>query len=273
MKKKSLFVFFILIFAFVGFNSKATYAQEDSVWVSSVNPVAPETTVTVQVRLKTTVDLSTLVVPLKFRNDNNLEVQCDSIHWSEDWFWANEAAMYAGQGGGQTHIDNTEKTVTIWAQWFVDSLWANDDTLCTIYFSTGMFWNPDSAVIIDTFYQEYPHVVLVLVDTSMLPIKIIPGFVPGFLGPGFIPEVGDVNCDGGVTIADVVYLTIYLFKFGAPPCFELRIGDVNCDGNVDISDAVYLVRYLFRGGPPPGDPDDDGIPDCQLSNQVSLMNA
>jgi len=29
-------------------------------------------------------------------------------------------------------------------------------------------------------------------------------------------------------------------------------GDANCDGKVTVSDVVYLINYLFKGGPPPG---------------------
>jgi len=261
MKKRRFLVFFILVFAFVGLNTSAIHAQEDSVWISSVDPVPRETTVTVEVRLKTTCDLFAFEIPLKFRNDNNLQVECDSIHWSEDWFWENEASMYAGQGGDKYYMDNTQKTVMIWAQWFFDAFPAGDDTLCTIYFSTGTSWNPCEPVKIDTFVKLEPPVHwLILIDTLVQ--EIIPGFVTGFLELGFFPEVGDVNCDEEVTISDVVYLTIYIFKFGKPPCCQLRIGDVNCDDEVNIVDVVYLINYLFKDGPPPGDPDDDGIPDC-----------
>jgi len=62
---------------------------------------------------------------------------------------------------------------------------------------------------------------------------------------------GDVNNDGEITIADVVYLINYLFRFGPAPIPIPQVGDANCNGNVDISDAVYLIRYLFKGGPPP----------------------
>ncbi len=72
---------------------------------------------------------------------------------------------------------------------------------------------------------------------------------------------GDVNCDGNLTIVDVVFLINYLFRNGPPP-IPLKAGDVNCDGEVTIADAVYLVNYLFKGGPPPCDPNNDSIPDC-----------
>jgi hypothetical protein len=39
-----------------------------------------------------------------------------------------------------------------------------------------------------------------------------------------------------------------------PKYFLNYVGEVNCDGRVTVSDVVYLVRYLFQGGPVPCDP-------------------
>ena len=61
---------------------------------------------------------------------------------------------------------------------------------------------------------------------------------------------GDANHDKKVTIADIVYLVSYLFKFGPPPN-PIQSGDANCDGKVTIADIVYLVSYLFKFGPVP----------------------
>jgi hypothetical protein len=65
---------------------------------------------------------------------------------------------------------------------------------------------------------------------------------------------GDVNADGAVTLADVVYLANYLFARGPAPQPTLDAGDTDCDGNVSIADVVALVNYLHRGGPAPGCP-------------------
>ena len=67
-----------------------------------------------------------------------------------------------------------------------------------------------------------------------------------------LPVSGDVNCDGKVSIADIVYLINYLFKGGpAPnPYWEWK-GDVNGDCKISVSDTVYLINYLFKGGPAP----------------------
>jgi hypothetical protein len=61
---------------------------------------------------------------------------------------------------------------------------------------------------------------------------------------------GDVNANGVINSADVVYLINYLFISGPAPV-PWRAGDVNADGAINASDVVYLINYLFIGGPPP----------------------
>lgn len=61
---------------------------------------------------------------------------------------------------------------------------------------------------------------------------------------------GDVNLDGEVNIADVVYLINYLFNNGPAPPLML-LADINGNGEVILDDVVHLINYLFRGGPPP----------------------
>jgi hypothetical protein len=73
----------------------------------------------------------------------------------------------------------------------------------------------------------------------------------GALGLGCL--LGDVNTDGQINSADVVYLINYLF-IGGPPPTPLVAGDVNCDGKINVVDVVYLINYLFIGGPPPCEP-------------------
>ena len=63
-------------------------------------------------------------------------------------------------------------------------------------------------------------------------------------------ERGDANYDGKLTVADIVYLISYLFK-GGPPPFVSKAGDFNCDGQTTVTDVIYLLNYLFKGGPPP----------------------
>ncbi len=61
---------------------------------------------------------------------------------------------------------------------------------------------------------------------------------------------GDANKDSKVSLADIVYLINYLFKFGPAP-EPNQSGDANCDGKVSLGDIVYLINYLFKFGPAP----------------------
>ena len=65
-----------------------------------------------------------------------------------------------------------------------------------------------------------------------------------------LPVSGDVNCDGKVSLSDIVYLINYLFKSG--PGFEpFWKGDTNGNCKVSLSDIVWLINYLFKSGPAP----------------------
>lgn len=82
---------------------------------------------------------------------------------------------------------------------------------------------------------------------------------------------GDGNNDGGVNIADAVFLLNGLFLPGSPQSSCLDTQDSNDDGGVNIADAVFLLNSLFVPGSPelpaPGtaecgiDPTDDSL-DC-----------
>ena len=57
---------------------------------------------------------------------------------------------------------------------------------------------------------------------------------------------GDVNSDGGVNIADPIFLLSYMFANGpAPSCMDAA--DVNDDGTINISDAVFGLSFLKPG--------------------------
>ncbi len=67
---------------------------------------------------------------------------------------------------------------------------------------------------------------------------------------------GDANKDGGMNIADAVYILQNLFAQG--PAIACRdAADANDDESVNIADAVYILQNLFAQGPaiPPPGPD------------------
>ncbi len=61
---------------------------------------------------------------------------------------------------------------------------------------------------------------------------------------------GDLNLDGQIDIADLVFMVEFMFADGPAP-EVLLTADINADGAVDISDLVAFVDYMFNGGEPP----------------------
>jgi len=76
---------------------------------------------------------------------------------------------------------------------------------------------------------------------------------------------GDLNHDGVIDIADLVYMVDWMFAGGPPPPCP-KEADLNGDGVVDIADLVYLVDYMFTGGPAPA-PCDYPAPPLKVSGQ------
>jgi len=64
---------------------------------------------------------------------------------------------------------------------------------------------------------------------------------------------GDVNVDGVLTSADIIYLVGYVFKAGPPPQPIALSGDVDCSGATTSADIIYLVNFVFKSGPAPCD--------------------
>jgi hypothetical protein len=64
---------------------------------------------------------------------------------------------------------------------------------------------------------------------------------------------GDVNKDGKLNVADVIYLINYLFRSGPKPIEFEDQGDVNNDTYRNVTDVIYIINYLFKSGPAPID--------------------
>ena len=64
---------------------------------------------------------------------------------------------------------------------------------------------------------------------------------------------GDCNGIGNIDLADAITLLNYLFNEAErPSCADAC--DVNDDGGLNMADPVYLLIGLFEGGPPPWAP-------------------
>jgi hypothetical protein len=62
---------------------------------------------------------------------------------------------------------------------------------------------------------------------------------------------GDVNNDGGINLADIIYLAGNINNGGPGAIPFAHLGDVNADGSIDAGDINYLVDYYFNCGPCP----------------------
>ena len=58
-------------------------------------------------------------------------------------------------------------------------------------------------------------------------------------------SLGDINGDGVMDGADMVYLLRYLWKGGPPPP-NPDDADLNQDGNIDASDQIMLYKWLWQ---------------------------
>ncbi|MBU8933706.1 MAG: dockerin type I repeat-containing protein [candidate division Zixibacteria bacterium] len=66
---------------------------------------------------------------------------------------------------------------------------------------------------------------------------------------GKIP--GDINGDGQVDIADLVYLVTFIFLGGPEPAGHEEACDLDGDGTCGVADITYMVSFLYLGGPAP----------------------
>jgi hypothetical protein len=67
-----------------------------------------------------------------------------------------------------------------------------------------------------------------------------------------LDQRGDVNGDGRLSVADVIFMINVIVGRILPPADWWPKADVNCNLMAgDMGDVVYLVNYLFKGGPGP----------------------
>jgi hypothetical protein len=79
-----------------------------------------------------------------------------------------------------------------------------------------------------------------VLDTNA--VQVLDGSVTVLVPPP--PLYGDVNCNGSVDIADLVYVVDYMFCGGPPSPCE-RNFDCDDDGEITITDLICLVEWMF----------------------------
>jgi hypothetical protein len=169
-------------------------------------------------------------------------------------FKVNDDAGTASQSSPAIAMDDSGRFVITWT----DDRNGNDDIYAQRYDASGTPADSNYLVsdsLYSSFEQKTPAVAIndSIVCFSWTDNRSdVSGDIYGKLADwNWLTYIcGDVNEDGVVNIADVVYLINYLFAGGSPPV-PWEAGDVNLDGVVNIADVVYLINYLFAGGSPP----------------------
>jgi hypothetical protein len=172
---------------------------------------APGQIVTMEVKINTIdqPDLYGLVIPLSYQNlPGQVELRCDYVSFL--------GTLLENTGAGY-NIDQDNKRINIYGypDIFADSLVipsGSEGVIAKIDFEVLSLGTPTE--ITATYYP--PEHTMLLISKPAYEAGDPPGRM---LLPEFsLNYVGDVNCDGQVTISDVVYTVNYLFHGGPPPC-------------------------------------------------------
>jgi hypothetical protein len=172
---------------------------------------APGQIITMEVKINTVnePDLYGLVIPLSYQNlPGQVELRCDYISFL--------GTLLENAGAGYNiDVDNKRINIYGYPELYSDSvviLSGSDGVIAKIDFEVLSSGTPTE--ITATYYPP-EHTVLLISKKAYEG-----GDPPGrMLLPEFsLNYVGDVNCDGQLTVSDVVYMVNYIFHGGPPPC-------------------------------------------------------
>lgn len=175
----TLFVLILLSFSLC-------LAAKDTIEVGRIGPIKADTSVVVDLKLFNDEYIGGFTIPLSFYSSENLDVKCDSVHWSQRFL---DQTLYAYAGDGfSDYIDSTNKKLNIWAI-FTDSLPAGSGIIATIHFTTGSGWDSTLSVPLDsTSYEVNPGIVLSSLNGYELDFEFLGG-------PTGIKEVEEPGAD------------------------------------------------------------------------------
>jgi hypothetical protein len=62
-----------------------------------------------------------------------------------------------------------------------------------------------------------------------------------------LPQTGDIDDDGGITMNDVIYLAKHYYGTDLFPDYGTIYadGDINCDGSITMDDVIYLAKHYY----------------------------
>ena len=145
-----------------------------------------------------------------------------------------------------TWVNNDAKAILVGFITFT-KFETTSDTLCYLHFDVAGGVGLNDIPLDSTFIG-----VSSLGITDLRATDYIPTWTPGLirLDAGI---AGDMDCDGRVSVGDIIYLVNTLFKSGPAPC-KPGLADIDCNDQLSLADVIWLVNYMFQGGPPPRPP-------------------
>jgi hypothetical protein len=194
--------------------------------------VAAGGTVAVPIKLSTSQALAGYTIPLQFSTTQPGKVHLDSVRI--DPLLADSAFI----------VDSTH--FIVYRPMQLPPLppdTASPYTVAEAYFSVAADAQAE-VILIDTATMIYNSKIYTYQFIDTLGTAYVPLFVPGSITIKVDCVCGDFDCDGEVTIADVVYLIAHIFT-GGPAPRDVSRGDVDCSGSLNIADTVYLIQYIF----------------------------
>ena len=62
-----------------------------------------------------------------------------------------------------------------------------------------------------------------------------------------LPQTGDIDCDGSITMNDVIYLAKHYYGTDLFPDYGTIYadGDIDCDGSITMNDVIYLAKHYY----------------------------
>lgn len=146
-----------------------------------------------------------MIIPLSYLNEpNQVEVILDSVSF--------EGSILPPAASTNVYIDNSDKTILL------------------VLVNQGGLIHSGITGLVATFYFTK------VADGD--PLSMLPVYIP----PSHTFTLVTGACaDAGSTHPRMLN-----------PKYSLsKNGDVNCDGLMDLADIIYMMNYLYRGGPPP----------------------
>ena len=225
-------------------------------------------------------------IPLGSTVEFRLRVQIDTSHVGGLWVYSNGFRVYSPDGAvwDTTYGQYLPAWLPFGDRW-ISSMGTNGDGADTVVFggedSAGGFWvvYDDVAWSITIEIPDNPALygkticlgsaadtMLIWPWSTWAWFTLTESYTPTWDGPHcFTIGIsccntdgirGDVDYDGSINIADVVFFVNFIWFGGSPPPCQDPDGsypeaDPDGTGTTSVPDLVYLVAYLFFGGPPP----------------------